>query len=215
MAKEKNDEAFLSQFSSKLHWVALASLVLLVIALLVIVITLKGSVDHVETQLRFRPPPGLENSESYQSANLAKTQSLYVPVYSHVYIHDGTPFRLTATLSIRNTDAVNPLFVQSVLYYDSEGKLVRQYIKRPLKIGPHATAEFLVEERDTSGGSGASFVVEWASENPLTQPVVEAVMIGASSQQGISFVCPAVVVSETYHEPNEDTPDAGAGVPPP
>lgn len=169
---------------------------LLMVTMLVLVIAFKGSVDRFEKKLRYQPPLSASGSEGRMSTRLAKKQTLYVPVYSHVYIHDGVPFRLTATLSIRNTDAANPLFVESVRYYDSAGKLLRQYLDQPLEIAPHATSEFLVEERDTLGGSGANFVVEWATENPLTQPVVEAVMIGASSQQGISFVCPAVVISE-------------------
>ncbi len=203
MTEKNTAEAFLARASSRLLWPTAAGSILLMVALLVLLITVKGSVDRFEDQLHYQPPLGAERSAFHSTKYLAKSQSLYVPVYSHVYIHDGAPFHLTATLSIRNTDSANPLFVQSVRYYDSAGKFVRQYIEQPLEIAPHATTEFLVEEKDKTGGSGANFVVEWASENPLTQPVVEAVMIGASGQQGISFVCPAVVVSETRREPHE------------
>lgn len=203
MPERNANESFLARASSKPLWPAAAGVILLMVAMLVLLVMLKGSVDRFETQWRYSPPLTEGTSGLDATRYLAKSQSLYVPVYSHVYIHDGAPFRLTATLSIRNTDAVNPLVVQSVRYYDSAGRLVRQYAEKPMRVAPHATAEFLVEERDTLGGSGANFVMEWASENPLTQPVVEAVMIGASGQQGISFVCPAVVVSETRGEPRE------------
>lgn len=174
--------------------IAITSMLLLMIAFLLLLINMNQTLSHVETQLQYQPPT-LERAET--GRRLAKNQSLYVPVYSHVYVKDGKPFRLTATLSIRNTDPDHPLVVDRVLYYDSAGKLVRTYVNESVSVAPHATIEFLVEEGDTSGGSGANFVVEWASDNPLTQPVVEAVMIGTSDNQGISFVCPAVVVTET------------------
>ncbi len=128
MTEKNTAEASLARASSRLLWLAAAGLILLLLAVLVILITPKGSIDRFEDQLSYQPPLGAESSEFYSTKFLAKSQSLYVPVYSHIYIHEGAPFRLTATLSIRNTDSVNPLYVISVRYYDSAGKLVRQYV---------------------------------------------------------------------------------------
>jgi len=50
-----------------------------------------------------------------------------------------------------------------------------------------ATAEFFVKEQDTSGGSGANFIVKWTAQQGVTKPVVEAVMISTAFHQGISF----------------------------
>lgn len=210
MNQETEFQTFVWRAFARLLWPAAASLVLLV-AVLVLLVMLKGSFSRFETQMRYQPPVVEGGAEFYSTSHLAKSQSLYVPVYSHVYVHDGVPFPLTATLSIRNTDSASPLFVQRVFYYDSEGILLRSYLEQPLRIAPLATAEFLVEEGDASGGSGANFVVEWASENALTQPVVEAVMIGASGQQGISLICPAVVISETRRETHETPPALDEG----
>jgi len=60
-------------------------------------------------------------------------QSIYVPLYSHIYADDrykDKPFALTATLSIRNTDPAIGLILDSVDYYDSQGKKNR-VISRP------------------------------------------------------------------------------------
>ncbi len=51
--------------------------------------------------------------------------------------------------------------------------------------------DFYIPERDTSGGSGANFIVRWASLTTVDAPIVEAVMIGVDGGQGISFICPA------------------------
>ncbi|SIO58237.1 Protein of unknown function [Singulisphaera sp. GP187] len=124
-------------------------------------------------------------------------QTVYVPVYSHVFTSDDArPFRLAVTLSVRNTDQVQPIILVSVKYHDRDGRLVRDTLKKPLRIAPLASMDFFVEENDTTGGSSASYLLEWVAERSVSAPVAEAVMIGTASTQGISFVCPGRVVAE-------------------
>ncbi|WP_243438823.1 DUF3124 domain-containing protein [Fundidesulfovibrio soli] len=121
-------------------------------------------------------------------AQTPAAQAIYVPCYSHIY-HGmkNLPLDLTVTLSIRNTDPERPLRLVSVDYYDTNGGLVRSYLTEKATLGPMMTWEAIVAERDRSGGSGANFLVRWEADAPVSQPLAEAVMIGTSSQQGISF----------------------------
>ena len=122
---------------------------------------------------------------------------VYVPAYSHVYAGDRQQIvDLAATLSIRNTDAALAVRVVAVHYVGSQGETIRSYLDAPRVLGPYATAEFVVAQSDRTGGSGASFLVEWTAETPVSAPVVEAVMINTSGQQGISFVTEGRVVAE-------------------
>lgn len=122
---------------------------------------------------------------------------IYVPIYSHIYIRDQSrTINLTATLSIRNTDLQNPIRITSARYYGTNGALVREYVKEPLRLAPMASTDFVVAEEDATGGSGANFIVEWGAGAEVTEPVVEAVMIGTASQQGISFVSTGRVLKE-------------------
>lgn len=60
-----------------------------------------------------------------ENLKIAMGQTIYVPVYSHIYHQDQQKiFNLAATLSIRNTDLTNPIIITSVRYYDSDGKLL-------------------------------------------------------------------------------------------
>lgn len=118
-------------------------------------------------------------------------QTVYVPVYSHIYADDryrGTPFLLTATLSIRNTDPDRPFTLKSVRYYDSDGTLLQQYLEKPTTVAPLGSTRFIVPESETKGGSGAKFLVEWEASSPVVEPIIESVMIGTKMQQGISFI---------------------------
>ncbi len=124
-------------------------------------------------------------------------QTIYVPIYSHIYIRDkGRVINLAATLSIRNTDAQSPIRITSARYYDTNGTLVREYVNEPLRLAPMASTDFVVAEDDTSGGVGANFIVEWGASIEVTAPVVEAVMISTASQQGISFVSAGRVIKD-------------------
>jgi len=133
-----------------------------------------------------------------EGPSLSKGQTLYVPVYSHIYWGAKVrPFNLACTLSVRNTDTAATITVTSVDYYDTEGRKIRAFLDRPLKLGPLATREFYIGEEDTVGGSGANFLVRWSAETPANAPLVECVMIGVRSGQGVSFTSRAREISET------------------
>jgi hypothetical protein len=122
--------------------------------------------------------------------DLSTGQTVYVPAYSHIYHGSKSrPFDLAVTLSIRNTDPRNAVMLTSVDYYDTQGKLVKVHLLKPERLGPLATREILVDESDSSGGSGANFVVRWSADKAVNAPIIETVMIGTQGQQGISFRC--------------------------
>jgi hypothetical protein len=134
-------------------------------------------------------------------AKIVMGETVYVPVYSHIYHFNSKDdvINLSATLSIRNTDLTNSIIITAVRYYDTNGKLIKQYIKTPSELRSMASTDFLVESDDTSGGIGANFLVEWVSEQAVFEPVIEAVMISTVSTQGISFLSPGRVVKR-YNE---------------
>ncbi|MEG5042479.1 MULTISPECIES: DUF3124 domain-containing protein [unclassified Microcoleus] len=150
-----------------------------------------------------RQQPDTKRETSLRAVTLDKTkvvmgQTVYVPIYSHIYHYNSQDqvMNLSATLSIRNTDLTNSIIITSVRYYDTDGKLIRQDIKSPVELKPLASTDFFIAADDTSGGSGANFIVEWVAEKTVYEPVIEAVMISTSSSQGISFVSPAKVLKK-------------------
>lgn len=144
------------------------------------------------------PPPPVAQLKTVTLGNTVKIiagQTVYVPIYSHIYMWEQTRTTdLTATLSIRNTDLTHPIIVSTVNYYDTNGKLVRKYLAQPVELGPLAATSFVVNQEDTSGGAGASFVVEWVTQQQVSNPVIEAIMINTSGNQGLSFVSPGRVI---------------------
>jgi len=114
-------------------------------------------------------------------------QNVYVPIYSHIYAQTGTQMiNLTATLSIRNISYVDNFYITDVIYYGSQGEILKKYLDSAIVLKPMTSVEFVVEEKDSKGGAGANFVVKWGAEISTTEPLIQAVMNGTNT--GISFV---------------------------
>ena len=103
---------------------------------------------------------------------------------------------MEATLSIRNSDLKEDIAIASVRYYDTNGKLTRDYLEKPMLLKPLATTEFMVAKKEIEGGSGANFIVEWISDTTVNKPVIEAVMIGIEGQTSISFVRTGIAIEK-------------------
>ncbi len=139
----------------------------------------------------------LTTAAAWAGTELSKGQTLYVPAYSHIYIgHKSTPYLLTVTLSIRNIDPVSPLTLTAVDYHDTEGRLIKKNLEAPVILKPMATARYVVPAPDKTGGSGANFIVKWTSKAQMNAPIVESIMIGTQSQQGISFTSRAQEIQQ-------------------
>jgi hypothetical protein len=134
---------------------------------------------------------------SAEDIQLSAGQTVYVPIYSHIYSGiKARPFDLVAILSIRNTNLKSSINIISVKYYDSEGKLLKDHLAAPIRLNALASTRYIISENDKSGGSGANFIVIWKSERPVNPPIIEGVMIGTYSGQGISFVSRGQVIAE-------------------
>lgn len=133
------------------------------------------------------PPPPL-SAALLAGDSAGRGQLVYVPVYSQIYYRDARRvIGLAVTLSVRNTDPERAIDITQVRYYDSAGRLLHSYVRQPVRLGPMASKEYVLGERDARGGAGANFLVEWTAAEPVTEPVVEAVMVSTYSGQGISF----------------------------
>lgn len=136
-------------------------------------------------------PPDLERyaATEVDKGALRVHEAVYVPVYSHIYYDGGRPYLLETTLSIRNVDPKKSIYVSKAAFYDTDGKLSKEMIDRLIELAPLQTIELLIERHDVSGGSGANFIVEWhAADKSVHAPLIEAVMVGRSGTNAISFV---------------------------
>jgi len=128
-------------------------------------------------------------------AELSSGETVYVSIYSNIYSGPkAVPYELAAMLSVRNTDPKNSITILKADYYDTSGKMIDSYVKKPVTLKPLESTYYYLREYDKRGGPGANFLVKRSSGKKVNQPIIEAVMIGTS--RGISFICPGRVITD-------------------
>lgn len=136
-----------------------------------------------------------------QSLPSSLGQVLYLPIYSHIYHGDldkqGKPTQtlLSVHVSIRNTNIQESLKITYARYYDTDGKLVKEFVPNQLTIPPLGTHELFVQRSDVSGGSGANFLIAWSATTSVNPPLVEALHADIQPARTLTFITSARPVS--------------------
>src|SRR5262249_43449098 len=115
--------------------------------------------------------------------------SFYIPAYSSVTMSQGKlRAGFSVTLSIHTPSESKPLVFKRIAYFDGNGKLVENFLKRPIALKPFATVEVYVSEADIRAGTGANFIVDWAAVGAIAEPVTEALMFGSIGAGHYAFI---------------------------
>ena len=146
--------------------------------------------------------PGIERATPLPTDRVVMAESVYVPIYSSIATADNArPINLAVTLTVRNLDQKSSILVNAIQYHDTGGKLVRQSLEVPVRIGPLASLDLFLRESDNSGGPSPSFLVNWVAERELVPPMVEAVMISTAGSLGITFTSTGRVITRRQTAP--------------
>ncbi|RTL34940.1 MAG: DUF3124 domain-containing protein [Candidatus Melainabacteria bacterium] len=133
-----------------------------------------------------------------KSKPMAMDEEVYIPIYSHIYVeNEDRTVNLAATFSFRNVDPEHSLIIKSVRYYSTDGTLLKEYLKNPVLLNPLATADFIIEREDSSGGSGANFLIDWVSPTKMLEPLAEAVMVATGAPQSMAFTSRGIVIRKS------------------
>ena len=117
------------------------------------------------------------------------TGSTYLSVYSQIYSEtEHRTHPLTGTVSIRNANREDSIFISKAEYFDTSGESIRTYFDKPIFLKPMETVEIVIDQEDLSGGSGANFIFDWFVKPGIHKPIFECVMISTYGQQGLSFM---------------------------
>ncbi|QSE97394.1 DUF3124 domain-containing protein [Fulvivirga lutea] len=112
----------------------------------------------------------------------------YLSVYSQIYSRsEDVILDLTATVSIRNTNRNDTIFIDHAEYFNSAGESLRNYFDKTIYVAPMETVEIVIDQYDKSGGTGANFIFDWKIKPGSNKPLFEGVMISASGNLGLSF----------------------------
>lgn len=117
-----------------------------------------------------------------------KSGTSYLSVYSQIYsMTEHRTFNLTATISLRNTNIKDTVYIKKAEYFNTKGDLVRSYINKPIFLCPLETVSIVIDEIDDEGGVGANFLFDWSIKKTSNEPFFEGIMISTSGAQGTSI----------------------------
>lgn len=157
---------------------------------------LRASIRRLGGILALMVAAGLAGAQ--EAPPLSTGQRLYLPIYSHLYHGDvhprtGKPSEtlVSTHISIRNTDPASALKVVSARYYNTDGKLLREFLPKAQEVPPLGTYELYVPRSDSSGGSGANFLIDWSADKPINPPLVEALHADIREARTLLFVTTA------------------------
>lgn len=144
-----------------------------------------------------------DDSDSYyieksEATNLEIHQEVYVPAYSNLYYEtDQRKAFFTVILSLRNISFTDSIYFDHIQYYDSEGKMIREFSEKILVLRPMESFEYIIESPNKEGGPGANFVVGYASKAILKNPpFIEAIMMGTIGNYGFAFSSPSIDIEK-------------------
>jgi len=141
-----------------------------------------------------------ENSNTYFKSTDEKIDSkfdkkkFYVPVYSHLFLSENKYTRLSISLSIRNSDQIKDLYIESIDYYNTEGTLVKKYLSQPHILKPMASIDYVVNLEDMTGGNGAKFLVNVATKDKTNEPIIQAIMTNTLGNSNLCFLTQGYIV---------------------
>ena len=136
--------------------------------------------------------------EQEELPDLEIHQDVYVSAYSNLYYeNDLRKTYFTVILSLRNVSFTDSIYFNSIQYFDSEGKLLREISDRILVLRPMESFEYVIESPNEKGGPGANFIVSYSGKSNLKNaPFIEAVMLGTIGNYGFSFSSPGIDIKK-------------------
>ncbi len=172
--------------------------ILVIFFLLVIVVSCNSKKQRNNTALQ-----NLNNFDPQvyelkdNSVNLVRGQVLYMPIYSNIpHFMDSVEIDMSAFVAIHNTDFYHSIKLQKVQYFDTKGRLVRDFLPNETKVlKPLETADFYVPYQDKSG-TGANFLIEWKADSLVTEPLVESITINTKLQNTVAVLSQGKVIKE-------------------
>ena len=166
------------------------------LVLIVLSLFIFSCAEKAQKEVSSMHPVNWNNRMATLSASDSLVQGIsYLSVYSQIYSEtEHRTHNLTGTISMRNTNLRDTIYIRKAEYFDTHGNSIRTYFNKPIYIKPMETVEIVIDEKDQSGGTGANFLFQWFIKPNTHEPYFEGVMISTSGQQGLSFTTKGIRV---------------------
>jgi len=126
--------------------------------------------------------------------SVCKGQLVYIPLYAMLDSNSN----MSNLLSLRNTSTKHSITITDIDIYDSDGKLIEEFVNENnnILLDKLASKEIEIKRDDTRAGRGGNFLIRWQSEERVNPPLLEMLNYGSKGTQGFSFSHDGVVIDQ-------------------
>lgn len=121
------------------------------------------------------------------SKNLSEG-STFLAVYDQISTNPSEKHELCATISIRNTNVKDSVYIQKGTLYNEHGKAIHDFFDETIFLRPMETLNLVLDSKLVNEKKGSNLIFDWSCSNNANEPFFEGVMISSSGHQGFSFV---------------------------
>lgn len=112
----------------------------------------------------------------------------FLAVYDQIATSSSENHDLCATISIRNTNTKDSVYIEKGTLFNEQGKAIHHFFDETIYLRPMETINLVLDEKLVNEKKGSNLLFEWACNSKASEPFFEGVMISSSGHQGFSFV---------------------------
>jgi len=137
---------------------------------------------------------------------LTYREKVYLPVYPQDYLDMANKnINMVSSVHVENRSAIEPIYILSVNYYNSNGNLADRLIKKTVKIPPGETVQFILNKNLTDGSNGENVIVDWGCVTRCEKPDIYMEMIMNTTKGPVSIKDEGSIISD-QNEINDRRP---------
>lgn len=128
---------------------------------------------------------------------LGYRERVYLPVYTNNYFsteNEGSD--MMASVHFENKSRVEPIYILSADYYDSNGKLSQELIEHTMRINPLEVSIIYLNKEMLSNLTGLNVIVDWGSISIDRKPHIYIKVSCISESGSITITEEGIIISD-------------------
>lgn len=125
-------------------------------------------------------------------------EKVYLPLYSKDYLEKKHEINLMASVKVENKSRFEPIYLLAIDYYDCNGNLSERLIKKPVKIYPFESTQFILNNNLADEQKGENIIVDWGTVTFDKKPEIYMDMILNTPKGPVSYKDNGITVSDQY-----------------
>ena len=137
---------------------------------------------------------------------LSYRERIYLPVYANSYFSkDEDKHSMMASVHFENKSSVEPIYILSANYYDSNGNLSQKLIEKTIRINPLKSNFLVLNSNMLTNSPGLMVLVNWGTKTIDRKPHIY-IELSYTSATGVNTITEEGIVISDQDEIQDRRP---------